>query len=121
MEPSALLHNQKVFRLDADVEGVAFTPRLAQHPLEVDPRAEGMGHVVNVQVAGKAGDTLGPRQGGVSVQVDTGQHVVGVGPLTHTPHRRPCEPRTGVEDVVQTVGWHHLHLGAALHVDELRE
>ena len=35
------------------------------------------------------------------------------------PQGSTSEPSTDVGDIVQTVGGHHLHLGAAMDVDEL--
>ena len=107
----AIPSDQKMLRLNAYVEDVAIGPQVGKHPLEVLAGAEHVGFVVHVQIAGEADHALGPRHQGVAIQVDSGQHVVGVGTLTHARKRPTGEPGTGVRHVIHVGSGDHLDLG----------
>ena len=83
---------QEVLRLDAYVELVPLVAAFPEHTLQVLPRAVRVGLVVHEQVAREPCHALAPRDERVAVQVDPGQHVVGVGPLPESPEGRAGEP-----------------------------
>ena len=83
--------DQKMLRLDADVEDVALGPGVVQHGLEVLAGTVGMRLAVHEQVAGEPGQAVIPRNTGVGVEVNAGQHIVGVRPLPHAGEGRAGE------------------------------
>ena len=77
-----------------DVENVTASPRVLEHPLELNTRAIWMRQVVDIEIRGKPGDAGLVRQRSVRIQVGPGEHVVGVRPLTHAPDRTSSESGT---------------------------
>ena len=113
--------DQKMLRLDADVEDVALGPGVVQHRLEVLARAVGMRLAVHEQVAGEAGQPVLPRHWGVGIEVNAGQHIVGVRPLAHAGQGRAGETGPLVQHILEMLHRHHLDLGRAVEVNELRQ
>ena len=121
MEPFLVLGDEEVLRLDADVEDVAVVPGGGEHTLEVLPGAVHVRLVVDVEVGGQAGDSLGPGRDAVGVEVDAGHHVVGVRALAKPLDGGASEPGALDYDVFEVVGGHHLDFWRPVYVDELDE
>ena len=110
---------EKVLGFNADVKYETLVPQLSQHLLHVLPGAVGMRLAVYEQVRSEACGLGVPGEGSVGVDVDTGGHVVGVGPLAHAVERTPGEARAIVDNVVKRGSWDELDLGGPMNVDEL--
>ncbi len=105
--------------LDADVEAIALGPGLVEYALEVGARAERVGPTVDVEVGREPSHAALERQGGVSIEVRSGEHVVRMRALPHAPDRTPGEAGAGLGDGPQSGRGHELDLGRAVDVDKL--
>ena len=114
-----VLDDQEELGLDADVEDVAPSPRLAEHALELDARAIRVGLAVDVEIRGKPGDAGLVGQRRIRLEVGPGEHVVRVRSLAHAPDGPAREAGAGFGHRLQGLRGHELDLGRSVDVDEL--
>ena len=122
MRPVGGARNEKMLRLDADVEDVAGGAQFAEDAFQIDARAIGetVGHRRTRSAAKRArpGVHAARRVGG---RVDARHHVVRGSVLAHAPDRAAGETGAALRHGVQHLARDHLHLGRAVNVHELDE